>query len=341
MTNLKGSQRPHSTGSVQVSLAPPSLSPAPTQPAPVSASIPLGVWAFRVMTRHAELSRLNHFEVLEVAEDASEEAIRWAFNQMVRKYHPDLLRGNDERLRPLAQEIMCRMGAALRVLENAGTRQSYLLSLGSHAQRSGVRASSASPRASDPSLRISRLPGARTSEPAFRSSSMPSPRLSEPAFRVSPRSSTSGTSATTPDAGTPELAFEAARIQLKRGAIEAAMNLAEQACSAEPKHPHYRALHAWLRVERGELQPGPIADEILATLTWAVRQQRTDLEIRLYRARVLQRLGRKEEAIRDFSVVASMDENNLEAVREVRLHRAREEHAAATSGVLSRFFTRR
>jgi tetratricopeptide (TPR) repeat protein len=148
-------------------------------------------------------------------------------------------------------------------------------------------------------------------------------------------------SAALPAAGecTPAQAFEAARIQLKRGAIKEAMALAEQASMAEPEHPQYRALHAWLRVERGELQPGIVGDEILRTLTWAVRQRRTDLEIRLYRGRVLSRLGRRDEAIRDFSVVASMDEENLEAIREVRLHRAREENAAA-SGVFSQLVKR-
>ena len=53
---------------------------------------------------------------------------------------------------------------------------------------------------------------------------------------------------------------------------------------------------------------------------------------------MLSRLGRREEAMRDFSVVASMDDKNLEAIREVRLYRAREEQAAANSGMLSRFF---
>ena len=74
------------------------------------------------------------------------------------------------------------------------------------------------------------------------------------------------------------------------------------------------------------------------TLTWAVRERRTDLEIRLYRGRVLKLLGKMDEAIRDFSVVASTDEQNLEAVREVRLYRAREEQKASASGFFSAFF---
>jgi len=149
-------------------------------------------------------------------------------------------------------------------------------------------------------------------------------------------------SAPLPAAGeqTPQQAFEAARVELKRGATKEAMALVERAILAEPAHPQYRALHAWLRVERGELKPGPVGNEILATLTWAVREQRTDLEIRLYRGRVLLRLGRRDEAIRDFSVVASMDERNLEAIREVRLHRAREENAAASSGEFSELLKR-
>lgn len=180
--------------------------------------------------------------------------------------------------------------------------------------------------------------------PPFRPSSLPSQRQSYPAFRATSQSRTNlpaATAQTLPDltgAATAATTFEAARIQLRRGAIEEAFVLAERACSAEPQQPQYRALHAWLRVQRGELQPGPVADELLKTLTWAARQRRTDLEIRMYRGRVLQRLGRNEEAIREFSVVASMDEKNLEAIREVRLHRAREESRAATSGMFAKLF---
>lgn len=180
--------------------------------------------------------------------------------------------------------------------------------------------------------------------PPFRPSSLPHQRQSSPAFRATSPSRSNqppGTANTVPDLGgsaTAATSFEAARIQLRRGALEEAFELAERACVAEPEQPQYRALHAWLRVQRGELQPGPVADEILKTLTWAARQRRTDLEIRMYRGRVLQRLGRHEEAIRDFSVVASMDEKNLEAIREVRLHRAREESRAATSGMFAKLF---
>jgi tetratricopeptide (TPR) repeat protein len=143
-----------------------------------------------------------------------------------------------------------------------------------------------------------------------------------------------------PQGWTPRKAFEAARINLKRGALGEASAFAQQACDGEPSCLEYRALHAWLRVQRGEIKSERDSSEVLAILTRALREQRHDLEIRVYRARVLQRLGRMEEAIRDFSVVASMDPRNLEAVREVRLHEARSVRRSSLSGILSRVFVR-
>jgi curved DNA-binding protein CbpA len=349
MTNFKASVPPRAVGSSSASLPPQRTPHHPVSSGQHLSPPPASGIAAQVLARHAQLSRFTHFELLEVSEAADQETIRRAFNQAVRRFHPDLLCGEDERLRPLAQEIVCRIGAALRVLEDPSTRRQYLQSLRSvpsvRPSQPGFRASSMpSARPSQPGFRASSMPGARASQPGFRASSMPHARASQPGVRASTPAGLRArrSSVSMPAAGgwTPEQAFAAACIQLKRGASQEAMVLAEQACAAEPENPQYRALHAWLRVERGELQPGPAADEILATLTWAVRERRTDLEIRLYRGRVLSRLGRRAEAIRDFSVVASMDEKNLEAIREVRLYRAREEQAAANSGVFSKLFKR-
>jgi hypothetical protein len=139
---------------------------------------------------------------------------------------------------------------------------------------------------------------------------------------------------------TPRKAFEAARINLKRGALAEASAFAQQACDGEPECLEFRALCAWLRVQRGELKSDADAQEVLTILTRALREQRHNLDIRLFRARVFQRLGRMEEAMRDFSVVASMDAKNLEAVREVRLYQARMQRKSSLSGILARVFRR-
>jgi len=296
-----------------------------------------------VRQRHARLSHFNHFEVLDIPESADRETIRRAFQQAVRRFRPDQLLGEHERLQPLAREIVCRIGLAYRVLEDDASRAQYRRSLAEYPHLAAVRSSTPSPRVSHPSLRPSSLPSPRSSRPELRTSSVPAAGARAPSLRTSTARSPANPSSALLDmasAPTAEKAFAAAASQLQRGALGEALAHIEQACIAEPEHAQYRALHAWLRVLRGELTDGPVAEEILTTLTWAMRQRRNDLEIRMYRGRVLQRLGRNEEALRDFSVVASMDETNLEALREVRLQSAREEQKAAASGVWTRLFKR-
>ena len=340
MINSKSLPPPGGAGSSALS---DSTQPPHSRQQPIArhASAPPTPLACSVLKRHARLSYLSHFELLDVPENADGETIRRAFQQAVQRFHPDQLTGQYAPLQPLAKEIVCRIGAAYRVLENDATRQQYRTSLEQSTHLRAVRSSMPPARSSNPSFRASSLPGARPSSLAFRASSIPTGRASVPG----PSPSRPDLPATASNAGldmsgtgTPEKDFAAARIHLGRGAVDEAFTFIERACVAEPENAQYGALHAWLRVQRGELALGPVADEIVMTLTWAVRQRRHDLEIRMYRGRVLQRLGRRDEAIRDFSVVASMDETNLEAISEVRLHRAREEQKAAASGVRTRLF---
>jgi curved DNA-binding protein CbpA len=94
-----------------------------------------------VLQRHAQLGQLNHFELLEVPEDAGDAEIRRAFLQAVERFRPDRLGAGEEQLRPLAQEIVCRIGAAFRVLEDSGTRRRYQQSLGAYPHLAAVRSS--------------------------------------------------------------------------------------------------------------------------------------------------------------------------------------------------------
>lgn len=116
----------------------------------------------------------------------------------------------------------------------------------------------------------------------------------------------------------PDRLFQAARLCLKQNRLDDAVLLIRQACAAEPEQYQYLALHAWLRVLRGELKPGPTGESILDVLNRAARARPVDVDIRMYRAHALQRLGRGEEAYRDFCFVAKVDRLNVEAVRAVR-----------------------
>jgi hypothetical protein len=119
--------------------------------------------------------------------------------------------------------------------------------------------------------------------------------------------------------------------------VKDALLLVKQACSVAPHDLRYQALFAWLQVRRGVLRPGPEADQILALMDQAASTYAEDLEIRLYRAYVLQKLGRAEEAFREFVFVANADPLNVEAARELRLYEMR----PATSGMHFSLFWRR
>jgi tetratricopeptide (TPR) repeat protein len=134
--------------------------------------------------------------------------------------------------------------------------------------------------------------------------------------------------------------LQAARICLRRGRAEDAFMLMEQACALAPRNVQYQALLAWLKVERGDVRPEDDAKPIAELLTRAVHEYPDDLEVRLYRARALQRLGRSADALLDFAFVASADPCNVEAARELRLHRMRCTPAPAPPVVHSGFFSR-
>jgi cytochrome c-type biogenesis protein CcmH/NrfG len=55
----------------------------------------------------------------------------------------------------------------------------------------------------------------------------------------------------------------------------------------------------------------------------AVKAQPNNMRVRLYRARVFRAMGKVNEAMRDYRSVTDTEPNNVEAQRELRLHRMR------------------
>jgi hypothetical protein len=78
----------------------------------------------------------------------------------------------------------------------------------------------------------------------------------------------------------------------------------------------------------------------LAALDRAVHQQRDNSVLRFYRAQVLERLGRDEDAYKDFCFTLRSEPQHLDAAREVRLYRLRRRNAGKKLGVLSKLFLR-
>jgi tetratricopeptide (TPR) repeat protein len=133
--------------------------------------------------------------------------------------------------------------------------------------------------------------------------------------------------------------YEAAREQVQRQQFEAAAQLARMACEEDTGNAEYLALHAWLRAQLGELQNPDHAALIVAALDRAVLKERESVSIRFYRGQVLNRLGREEEALRDFRFVLRREPGHVDAARELRLHDMRK-RAEKRPSLLAKLFLR-
>jgi tetratricopeptide (TPR) repeat protein len=136
-------------------------------------------------------------------------------------------------------------------------------------------------------------------------------------------------------------AFQAAQECVKRHQLDRAQALAEQACQLDGAQVESQAMLAWIQAQRADLRNARLVQTILSTLNQAIRREPNNPRIRFYRGQVLKRLGRTDDALKDFRFSARQDPQNLDAIRELRVHNMRSEPPPArTSGVFSKLFGR-
>lgn len=181
-------------------------------------------------------------------------------------------------------------------------------------------------------------PGARTARPsgasALAASSLPPARArhSEPTGSLHPTDPLVLARA--------RECFEAACEHAQRQQLDAAEKLARQACELDTGNAEYLALHAWLRAQLGELANPELAAQIVAALDRAVLKDRESVAIRFYRGQVLNRLGREDDAVREFRFVLRRDPGNVDAARELRLHEMRKREPQKKPSLLAKLFLR-
>lgn len=158
------------------------------------------------------------------------------------------------------------------------------------------------------------------------------------------------------DAGDPDPAQEVARVlgaatnfakaevMLKRNDVAAATEYARLAVEGDPERGEYVALLAWLESMALAGAPESNMATKLGLRDLAKKLDRAlelspDLDrAHYYRGSILKRLGREDEAIRDFRKAAQLNAENIDAVREVRLHQMRSAEKEKSAGLLSRWF---
>ena len=133
--------------------------------------------------------------------------------------------------------------------------------------------------------------------------------------------------------------FQKAEVLVKRGDWEQAKEAARQAAEGDPDQAEYEGLYCWLLAR--DINSSDSSDylPIIDRLVKAVKRQPNNVGVRLYRARVLKIAGMVNESMRDFKAVVEAQPHQVEAQRELRLHRMRIGSGESEAvGLLGRLF---
>jgi curved DNA-binding protein CbpA len=115
-------------------------------------------------------------------------------------------------------------------------------------------------------------------------------------------------------------AFQKAEVLARRGNYAEAEKEAQKAYEGDPEQAEYMALYA----EILSVKPGRANfDDVVQMVNKARHLQPGNIRVHVYRARVLNRAGDRNGALREFQWIAERDPNNVEAAREVRLYKMR------------------
>ena len=115
--------------------------------------------------------------------------------------------------------------------------------------------------------------------------------------------------------------FQKAELMMRHGDLVSAERFATIAVEGDPDSSDHLALLAWIRAQRTTDLTRLI--DPLRQLDVAVKRDARNDRAVYYRGAVYKRLGRANEAIRDFRTAAELNPRNTDAVREVRLHAMR------------------
>lgn len=134
--------------------------------------------------------------------------------------------------------------------------------------------------------------------------------------------------------------FQNAEIALAQHDLELAETLCRRAHEEEPRHAEYLALLAWLRTFHDDGHTPAAVKEALEMLERAIDLHPGCERAYMYRAQIRKAAGDHEGAIVDFRAVRTLNPNNVEASREIRIHEMRAKRAAEEERRSSGLFQR-
>jgi curved DNA-binding protein CbpA len=117
--------------------------------------------------------------------------------------------------------------------------------------------------------------------------------------------------------------FQKAEVCLRRGDLVQAESLCRKALEADATQPDYLAMLAWLLAVKPENQSPEKTRESIQMLDRAISMSGRSEKAHFWRGMLNKRLGKADTAFRDFKTAAELNPRNIDAAREVRLHRMR------------------
>ncbi len=115
--------------------------------------------------------------------------------------------------------------------------------------------------------------------------------------------------------------FRLAESALQRNDLAQAERLAARAVTGDPSQTDYVALHAWIRAMTSA-KDDALSDAI-HTLSRLLAEDAGNERALLYRGKLLKKMNRMREALRDFERVLQTNPRHREATQEVRLLKQR------------------
>ena len=125
---------------------------------------------------------------------------------------------------------------------------------------------------------------------------------------------------------------------LKKGDHAVAETHLTRAVGLVPDNLDYRVLLAFARATPNASMAR--LRELVAELNGVIKQKDTHERAIFYRGLLRRRLGFEPDALRDFTRASELNPNNIDAAREVRLHRMRTQAALATGDDKPGFFAK-
>jgi len=120
------------------------------------------------------------------------------------------------------------------------------------------------------------------------------------------------------------IAFERVQVFARKRQYDEALEVIQKILAVTKDEPDYHAMHAWLLMNKFPGNDAP-AGKIMEALDRALELHQDHEKAHSYKAKMLQRQGRSAEALRHYKKVVSLNPNNVDAAREVRVASMREE----------------